>query len=276
MGVCGAMLLVGLVFGDAVEHPALRGARTPIEAPSWAEVARRYVWYCSLLLAGGITAGLSVMGAGGRLAMRLLAATSPDEAQGQITDADEIVGEITVDGTIGFIVFIGIFGGVVAAAIYLVVRRMLPPRRLGGLAFGAALLIVLGTTIDPLRDENPDFDIVGPDWLSVLVFTAMALAFGVVLAGFMARLSAWLPPPSLARRTLVRYLPVAAVAVFGFSVTLALVLLGILVVVATRWTVLLDAVRSPMFVRIGRVALLALVVVSLPGAIVSIANILNG
>ena len=53
-------------------------------------------------------------------------------------------------------------------------------------------------------------------------------------------------------------------------------LLGILVVVATRWTVLLDAVRSPMFVRIGRVALLALVVVSLPGAIVSIANILNG
>ena len=188
----------------------------------------------------------------------------PDEAQGQITDADEIVGEITVGGTIGFIVFIGIVGGVVAGAIYLVVRRMLPPRRLGGLAFGAALLIVLGTTVDPLRDENPDFDIVGPDWLSVLVFTAMSLAFGVVLAGFMARLSAWLPPPSLARRTLVRYLPVAAVAVFGFSVTLALVLLGILVVVATRWTVLLDAVRSPMFVRIGRVALLALVVVLAP------------
>lgn len=275
MVVCGAMLLIGLVFGVRWSNLPFE-APPPIEAPSWAEVARRYVWYCSLLIAGGIAAGLSVMGAGGRLAMRLLAATSPDSAQGQITEADEIVGEITVDGTIGFIVFIGIVGGVMAAAIYLVVRRLLPPGRLGGLAFGAALLIVLGTTVDPLRDENPDFDVVGPDWLSVLVFTAMALALGVVLAGFMARLSAWLPLPSMARATLVRYLPVAAVAAFGFSVTLALVLLGVLVVVATRWTRLLDAVRSSTAIRVGRIALLALVAVSLPGAIVSIANILSG
>lgn len=275
MVVCGAMLLIGLVFGVRWSNLPFE-APPPIEAPSWAEVAQRYVWYCSLLIAGGIAAGLSVMGAGGRLAMRLLAATSPDSAQGQITEADEIVGEITVDGTIGFIVFIGIVGGVMAAAIYLVVRRLLPPGRLGGLAFGAALLIVLGTTVDPLRDENPDFDVVGPDWLSVLVFTAMALALGVVLAGFMARLSAWLPLPSMARATLVRYLPVAAVAAFGFSVTLALVLLGVLVVVATRWTRLLDAVRSSTAIRVGRIALLALVAVSLPGAIVSIANILSG
>ena len=104
----------------------------------------------------------------------------------------------------------------------------------------------------------------------------MALAFGVVLAGFMARLSTWLPLPSTARATLVRYLPVAAVAAFGFSVTFALVLLGVLVVVATRWTRLLDVVRSPMAVRVGRVALLVLVAVSLPGAVTSIANILNG
>ena len=83
----------------------------------------------------------------------------------------------------------------------------------------------------------------------MLVFTALALAFGVVLAGFVARLSTWLPLPSTARATVVRYLPVAAVAAFGFSVTFALVLLGVLVVVATRWTRLLDAVRSPMAIR---------------------------
>ena len=69
--------------------------------------------------------------------MRLLAVTAGDEAQGRITEAEEIVGEITVDGTIGFIVFNGIVGGVLAAAIYLVIRRLLPPRWLGGLAFGA-------------------------------------------------------------------------------------------------------------------------------------------
>jgi hypothetical protein len=275
MAMCGAMLVVGLVFGVRWSTLPFE-APPPIEAPSWDEVARRYVWWCSLLLAGGITAGVTVMGAGGRLAMRLLAVTSPAEAQGRITEADEIVGEITVDGTIGFIVFNGIVGGVLAGAIYLITRRFLPPRWRGGLAFGAGLLIVLGTTIDPLRDENPDFDIVGPDWLSVLVFTAMALAFGVVLAGFMARLSTWLPLPSTARATLVRYLPVAAVAAFGFSVTIALALLGVFVVIATRWTRLLDAVRSPTAIRVGQVALLALVGVSLPGAIQSIANILNG
>ena len=74
----------------------------------------------------------------------------------------------------------------------------------------------------------------------------------------------------------MRYLPVAAVAVVGFSVTFALVLIGVLVVVATRWKPLLDAIRSPMAIRVGRVALLALVAVSLPGAVQSIANILEG
>ena len=74
---------------------------------------------------------------------------------------------------------------------------------------------------------------------------------------------------------MVRYLPVAAIAVVGFSVTIALVLLGVLVVVATRWTRLVDAVRSPTAITVGRVALVALVVVSLPGAIQSIVDIIG-
>lgn len=43
--------------------------------------------------------------------MRLLAATAGDAAQGRRTEAEEIVGRITTGGSIGFIVFTGLFFG---------------------------------------------------------------------------------------------------------------------------------------------------------------------
>ncbi len=274
MGACGVLLLTGLVLGvrwsgRSFEPPP------PVEAPTAADVARRFAWYGSLMLMGGIAAGVCVMGGGGRLAMRLLAVTGGDAAQGRITEAEEVVGEITVGGTIGFVVFTGIFGGVIAGGSYLLVRRLLPPRWIGGLVFGVGLLVVLGTTVDPLRDENPDFDLVGPGWLAVLVFTAMASAFGVVLAGFMARLSTWLPLPSTERAVMLRYVPVASLAAVGFSVTAFIVLTGVLVVGVTRWRPLAGAARSRPATRVGQVALLGLALASAPNAVRSVTDILS-
>jgi hypothetical protein len=207
--------------------------------------------------------------------MRLLAVTAGDDAQGRITEAREVVGEITVGGSIAFILFTGIFTGVASAGIYLVTRRLLPRGWLGGLAFGAGVLILFGTTQDPLRSENPDFDLVGPGWVAVLVFTALALAYGVALTGFVARLSSWLPLPTKEPRVLVKYLPIVLVALVGFTLTVPLVLLGAITVGATRWPPLLRAVRSPAAVRIGQVALVALLVVSLPGPAQSITDIIS-
>ncbi|MFL6206933.1 MAG: hypothetical protein ACJ739_16445 [Acidimicrobiales bacterium] len=275
MGVCGLLLTGAVVL--ALRWIDLPFASPPvIDAPSAGEVARRFAWYSSLVLTAGIAAGVAVIGAGGRLAMRLLAATSGDDAQGRITEADEVVGEITSEGTIGFILFNGIFGGVTAAAVYLVLRRLLPPRWVGGLAFGAGLLVVLGTTVDPLRDENPDFDLVGPGWLSVAVFTVLALVFGVVLAAFMAKASAWLPLPSTNRGVLLHYLPIGVVALVGFTVTVALAVVGVVVVIVTRWTAVACWVRSRMAVLIGRAALGAVVVLSVPGAVQSVVDIIDG
>jgi hypothetical protein len=276
MAVCGALLAVGLGAGVAwCRRPFVVPAVEPQRRPGPQEVARRFVWYCALAITGGVVTGITVVGGGGRLAMRLLAVTGGDGAQGRITEADQIVGEITVTGTRDFILFTGIFGGLIAAGIYLVVRRYLPPNPLGGLAFGAGLLIVLGTIVEPLRPDNPDFDIVGPGWLSVTVFTALALAFGVALAGWTARLSTWLPLPSTERRVLVRYSLPVALAVVGYPVTAALVVLGLVVVLATRWGPLVDAVRSHRALRVGRVALVALLVLALPGALASMADIIG-
>ena len=275
MAVCAGLLAVGLGFGVAW---CTRGFCAPAAEGrlSVGEVARRFVWYCALAITGGVVTGITVIGGGGRLAMRLLAVTGGDGAQGRITEADQVVGEITVTGTRDFILFSGIIGGLAAAGIYLIVRRYLPPNPVGGLVYGAGLLVVLGTIVDPLRSDNPDFAIVGPGWLSVVVFTLLALAFGLALAGWMARLSTWLPLPSTEARVLVRYAAPAALAVVGFSVTAALLVLGLAVVLATRWGALVDVVRSPRAVQVGRVALIALVVLALPGALASMADIVAG
>jgi hypothetical protein len=275
MAVCGAVLVAALVLG--VRWRGCEFRAPPADGPLTAgEAARRYVWYASLALVAGTTVGTAVIGCGGRLAMRLLAATSGDDAQGRITEADEVVGRISAGGTFSFVLFNGILGGLACAVVYLVVRRLLPAGALGGAVFGLGLLVVAGTVVDPLRDENPDFDIVGPGWLSVAVFTALALAFGVVLAAATSRLSEWLPLPANEPRVLLRYVPPALVAGLLFvPVTLVLAAVGVVVVAVTRWRGLVDAVRSPRAVLVGRALALVLVVVSLPNAVASMADIVT-
>jgi hypothetical protein len=184
IGVCVALVLAGIVMvvrwgGDP------RAARAEARRGS---VAVQLLAYAGGCLAAGLVAGVVAAGAGGRLVMRLLAVTSPDAA-GSITEADEIVGEISAGGTLGFFLFAGLPAGVLSALVYAVVRPLLPAGRAGGLALGALLLIGTGTRIEPLRADNPDFEIVGPDWLSVTAFIALALFQGLVVVAAGSRLA---------------------------------------------------------------------------------------
>lgn len=272
MLVCAALLLAGLVGGGFSLRLEFRSPDRVVDLTS-TEAAKRFVWYASVALTAGVSAGITILGAGGRLAMRLLAATASDDAQGRLTEADEVVGEITVDGTVSFVLFIGIAGGVLAATLYLLIRRLLPPRWLGGLAFGAGLLVVIGTTLDPLRAENPDFDIVGPGWLAIVVFSLLMVAFGIVLSGLTAAISLWLPPLAANRRVLLRYLLPAAFAVFAFSVTAVVIVIGIVVIALTRWRPIVDAVKSRRLVVAGRVLGVVVVLIALPNAVSTFVDI---
>src|SRR3954471_11589349 len=51
------------------------------------------------MLAGAYLAGVLTIGAGIRLMMRVLAATSPDDVQGRQTEADEVIGRVTLGGS---------------------------------------------------------------------------------------------------------------------------------------------------------------------------------
>jgi hypothetical protein len=57
----------------------------------------------------------------------------------------------------------------------------------GGVAFGLILLIVVATRIEPLRSDNVDFAILGPAWLAVLAFAAVAVFHGMVVASVAER-----------------------------------------------------------------------------------------
>ena len=127
--------------------------------------------YGALVFAAGTLAGVLAAGAGGRLVMRLLAITS-QESHGMITEGGATVGEISVDGTIGFIVFAGPAAGLLAALLYVLAGSLLPRGRAGGVALGLMLLVLLGARLEPLRADNFDFNLVGPRWLSVLAFAA--------------------------------------------------------------------------------------------------------
>src|SRR5215216_4373403 len=165
-------------------------------------------------------------GAGGRLVMRLLAVTAGVDAQGQVTEAQEIVGRITVDGTIGFVVFTGLFFGPVSGAAYLVLRRWLPGGRAGGLAFGALLLVIAGTRLEPLRRSNPDFDLVGPGWVSVVAFTVLVVFHGALVAALAGRLSRAVPLLAARPGTIAVHAPLLLLVLPGPSVALVLVVVG--------------------------------------------------
>ena len=272
MLICAALLLLGVLAGGWWSRLEFQLPDPHVELTA-SVVAKRFAWYVALTISGGIFAGITVIGAGGRLAMRLLAVTAGDDAQGRLTEADEIVGEISVDGTIAFVLFNGIFGGIALAVLYLLVRRFLPPRWIGGAVFGLGLLIVGGTTVDPLRADNRDFDIVGPGWLALLVFVALGLAFGVVLSGVMAALSRWLPLLGANRRVLIRYLLPALLAAVAFSATAIAVIVGLAAIALTRSQRVVDAVRSHRWVTAGRVLGIIILLIALPNAISTFVDI---
>jgi hypothetical protein len=171
--------------------PVVAARETPTTPRSAAFDALRTL---ACVLTAGFTAGLLVVGFGGRLAMRVLAATSGTGAQGRTTDAGEQVGEITLGGSIGFFIFAGLLIPTASSIVYIPLRRILPrPAWISGSLFGLLLLATFGVS-DPLSSDNVDFLILSPTWLAVTLVCLTAMLFGVTFSAIVARLDATLVP----------------------------------------------------------------------------------
>jgi hypothetical protein len=130
----------------------------------------------------GLVAGVIVAGAGGRLVMRLAALRVPGAA-GALTENGNVIGELTVAGTLALVVFVGLFFGAVAGSIWVVISPWVPRRTFARLAVSVPVAVGL-TSLGLIEGSNHDFEVLGHDAVVVALLVALVALGGpaVVLA----------------------------------------------------------------------------------------------
>jgi hypothetical protein len=231
--VCAAGL--GLAVWMIVAWGRTRSDRQQllVESAKPLELASKTVRAVVVGIVGGIIAGVLVAGLGGRLMMRVLAATSGDSAQGLVTEAEETVGEVTLAGSAGFVLFNGIFFGMIGGIGYLLMRRWLPSRPwLGGLIYGVALLGL--APFDALDPDKSDFTILGPTWLAVLLVACLFPFYGMTAASVIERLDRTWPTISARPRTILAYSPLLLALLASPIAVGTLLAVGIVILLHAR------------------------------------------
>jgi hypothetical protein len=136
------------------------------------------------VLAGAAAVGWVVAGVGGgiigRLAMRLLVLTSDDRLSGSVTDDDATVNRFTVGGSVSLFVFLAV-GGVALAWLYVGARGSMPTTlRVRAVIWATLVWSVAGAGVfDP---RGFDFTQLSPRWLGVVLFSAIFLGIGALIA----------------------------------------------------------------------------------------------
>ncbi|MEP7035560.1 MAG: hypothetical protein ABI662_04465 [Dermatophilaceae bacterium] len=278
MLACGVLVVAGVALVVAWGR---LGIVAPMSTPDGrvASALSRYLWWVTLVVTTGLVTGLLVAGAGGRLIMRLLAATSPS-ASGLLTEAGETIGRVSVSGTLGFFVFGALPLALLASFAYAAIHRWLPEGRLAGLLLGVLLLVAASTRLEPLRSDNPDFVLVGPAWVALLTLGLLVLAQGMTTAAFMGWYSRRLPPLQRDRKVVARFVLTGAMLVLTGptgALVLALALAGaalvtVAVLIAPGFSSWWLSSRTS---TVGRVLLAGGILLALPGFVIAIDDILQ-
>lgn len=138
----------------------------------------------------GFMAGFVAFGLGSRIAMRVMAVTSGPAAQGITTDAGEIVGRITLEGSM-FLVLAGTLIGGLGGLVYLAIKPWLPKKPVQKTAvFAILMLAVAGRPL--VQPDNIDFSILSPPLLAVAMLAALPILFGSMYIPLHERLAPWI------------------------------------------------------------------------------------
>jgi hypothetical protein len=146
-----------------------------------AELARLYVLFARIFRGGfaGTLAGILFLGVGARIVMRISALLNQD-AEGLLTDNENVVGEITPDGTLGLIIFVGILGGLLVGTVWVLVREWLPGAILPRAGIAGTLAILTGS-FQVINSRNPDFALLDPPALHVAMFALLLGLTGITI-----------------------------------------------------------------------------------------------
>lgn len=156
----------------------------------------------------GLLAGVLVIGLGGRLFMRIAAAIDPS-ALGSLTSNGNRIGDITLEGTVAFVVFVGPVVGVLAAVVWVVVAPWVPGSGAVRALANGVVSAALGSIL-VVRSDELDFRLVGPPALVIAMLVGLIAILGVVVGVIDDRLRGRLPP-ARTTRSKVAYLALNAV-----------------------------------------------------------------
>ena len=157
-------------------------------------------------LLAGLLSGIVAGGLGSRVAMRIVALTAGSDMQGALTDAEAVVGKITLDGSVFLVLFGGFLFGSIGGLVYVGMRPWVADAgRWRGLVFGTLLLAMFGWVI--VEGDNADFHLLGSPLVNIAMFASLFVLFGLLVAPVYDRIDRVLPTPSLRRRFGVLILP---------------------------------------------------------------------
>ena len=218
----------------------------------------------------GLLTGIFVAGVGGRVVMRVAALLVP-EASGRVTDNGNLIGEITLSGTIGLVLVGGLFFGLFGAVVWVVVSPWIPggPRTRAVLAMPIAICL---TGIALVQARNPDFQVLRHDVATVGLLLALVALAGLTIAAIDAWLNRRLPGAGVSGPADAVYLiltvaggvfifPIVVAGYLGEELPLGLAILAVGLATVVRWA--LRSRRQPAPTRLvvaGRGSLLVAVV----------------
>ncbi|MEY2522181.1 MAG: hypothetical protein QOJ66_746 [Ilumatobacteraceae bacterium] len=172
-----------------------------------------------VLVVGGVTAGVILIGVGSRLAMLLLRVTSSDSVRGVESDDGFIIGQVTLAGTYNLLLLGASFGIIGAAAYLMVARWLIGPKWFRYLTTGLAAAVVVGSML--VHADGIDFRVLKPTWLAIGVFVALPGLFGGlvgVIVDAVRRPESW-----TARGRWRVALPILLVACFPLTILVAII-----------------------------------------------------
>jgi hypothetical protein len=135
-----------------------------------------------VLIVGGISAGVLIVGVGSRVAMFVLRITSSDSVHGVKSDDGFIIGQVTLGGTYNLLQ-LGAAVGIIGAGVYMMVAPwLLGPTWFRRLTTGLAAAAVAGSAL--VHADGTDFTLLKPKWLAIGLFVALPGLFGALIGSF--------------------------------------------------------------------------------------------